>query len=44
MAKKKPEISDDINKVVQLIRLHNKGKTEGTLREEVAEVLDITVW
>jgi len=44
MANKKPEISEELQSVIKLIRKNEKGTLEGTLRDVVATELDISVW
>ncbi|KKN91272.1 hypothetical protein LCGC14_0221400 [marine sediment metagenome] len=44
MAKEKPQLSEQMQEVIRLIRLHNRNGSSGVLREEVAEGLDISVW
>lgn len=44
MAKAKPQLDEQMQEVIRMIRLHNRNGSTGVLREEVAEGLDITVW
>jgi len=44
MSKQKPTQNDQMNKVVGLIRAHKKNGSVGTLRKEVAEELNVSVW
>ncbi len=44
MAKEKPQLSEQMQEVIRLIRLHNRNGSSGVLREEVAEGLNISVW
>lgn len=44
MAKSKPQLDEQMQEVIRLIRLHNRNGGIGTLREEIAEGLDISVW
>ncbi len=44
MAKEKPQLTEQMQEVIQLIRLHSKAGNTGVLREEVAQSLGVTVW
>lgn len=44
MAKEKPQLSEQIQEVIKLIRIHNRTGSKGVLREEVAQALDVSVW
>ena len=44
MAKDQPKLNEQIQEVIGLIRVHNKAGSTGTLREEVAKSLCVTVW
>lgn len=43
MAKEKPQLSEQMREVIEVIRQHNKDGT-GTLRDHVADTLGVTVW
>jgi|GEM_PF-2541951 len=44
MAKEKPQLDKQTQEVIRFIRLHNRAGGTGTLREEVAKELGVTVW
>lgn len=44
MSKDRPRLSEQMQKVIQLIRLHNRTGSTGVLREEVAQALDVSIW
>lgn len=44
MAKDKPQLDEQTQEVIRLIRLHNRTGSTGVLREEVARELGVTVW
>jgi len=44
MAKEKPELSEQMQEVIRMIRIHNRNGGSGVLRKEVAEGLDVSVW
>lgn len=44
MAKSKPQLSEQMQEVIQIIRLHNKTGSTGILREKIVSVLGISVW
>lgn len=44
MAKSKPQLDEQMQEVIRLIRLHNRNGGVGILREEIAEGLDISIW
>ena len=44
MAKEKPQLDEQTQEVIRLIRLHNRTGSTGVLREEVATELGVSVW
>ena len=44
MAKERLELTEHMQEVIRMIRVHNRNGGTGTLREEVAEGLGVTVW
>jgi len=44
MANAKPQLDEQTQEVIRLIRLHNRAGSTGTLREEVAKELGVTIW
>lgn len=44
MKKNQPQLDEQIQEVIRMIRSHSRNGVTGTLREEVAEGLDISVW
>ncbi len=44
MAKDRLELTEQMQQVIRMIRVHNRNGNSGILREEVAEGLDISVW
>lgn len=44
MAKDKLELTKQMQEVIRMIRVHNRNGNSGTLREEIAEGLNISVW
>lgn len=44
MAKEKPQLTEQMQDVIKLIRAHGKTGSTGTLRDAVAESLGVSVW
>lgn len=44
MAKQNPQLDEQMQAVINLIRKHNKTGSTGVLRDEVASELDVSVW
>jgi len=44
MDKQKSQLSEQVRKVIELIRLHNRTDNSGTLRKNVSESLGVTIW
>ena len=44
MAKEKPQLDKQTQEVIKLIRSHKRGNNTGTLREEIAKSLGVSVW
>ena len=44
MGKNKPQLDEQMQEVIRMIRLHNRNGGTGILREDISNVLDISVW